>query len=242
MPENMNQTIIEPLQSELENIENSLDSGNYRVGQWQKFIDHMSEYDGQKLTPIAADVSRISNKLHRSHNYFELPVVPSMVFEVLITLLGFVCFFSENPFVRLAGVVLLLMSLQPLIKVVTGLLLGIRYSYVYFLNVEPRFKMFYGTYIPLSIEKKVFYHLSGAIGTPLAMLTGFVVFQGEYKLLANAFIAFFVLASLMQIGAFTAVWMGYRKIGRYVLENLTSPAKAAAELKRNQRKIVDQES
>lgn len=238
----MTQTTIESMQAELENIENSLDSGSYRSGRWRLFLDHVNECDAQELASMEQDISRVSNKLHRKNHFFELPVKPAMVFELSITSSGLICFLSENPFVNLAGVVLLVMGLQPTIKFLTGSLLGIKYAYAYFLNVEPRFKMLYGTYVSLSTEKKVLYHLSGAIGTPLAMLIGFFVFSGEYVLLANACMVFFLLAALMQIGAFTAVWMGYRKIGGYVLENLTSPAMAAAELKRSQKIPVEQQS
>lgn len=224
--------MTDSIEGELKKIEQSLDQGIYKKGQWQRFLNRVSFVAPQDLTDLENHITDVSNKVHRRNHYLEVPFLPGLIVEICITLMGILCLLSDNPFVLLTGVVLLAIGLQPVIKVSTGTLLGIRYAYVYFLNVEPRFKMRYGTYLKLSPPYKVFYHLSGAIGTPAAMLLGYVVFRQDYLLLADACMIFFMIAALMQIGAFTAVWLGYRKIGGYVLEQLTSPATAASELKK----------
>jgi hypothetical protein len=59
------------------------------------------------------------------------------------------------------------MSFQPLLKVLTGTVLGIRYAYAYLLGPEPRFKMRFGSYIAAPRAARVLFHLSGTIGSPL---------------------------------------------------------------------------
>lgn len=234
----MSETPGDSLKKELAEIEQSLDQGNYKIGQWQRFLGHVCDLEPTEVASIESDITRVSNKLHRRHHYFEIPFVPGLIAEACVTLIGFIALFGDDPFIILSGVVLLAIGLQPTIKISVGMLLGIRYSYVYLLNVEPRFKMRYGSYMMIPQQKRILYHLSGAVGTPAAMLFGYLVFKVDFLLLANACMVFFMLAALMQVGAFTAVWFGYRKIGGYVLTNLTSPATAAAELKNYMEKSV----
>jgi len=217
----------------LKEVENSLDNATYRKGDWQQLVNSSWNVDRSVILSVKEDITRVSNKLHQQKGPGKLPFWPGYVFECIASFAGILCLFSEYPFVKLAGVVMLALGLQPLIKVTTGLLLGVSYAYTYFLNMEPRFKMNYGSYLCLPGVQRVALHLAGGVGTPLAMLMGFFSFR-DYQLISNGLMLLFLVVALMQIGAFTAVWMGYPKVAGYLLENLTSPAKAAAELRRHQ--------
>jgi hypothetical protein len=57
----------------MDRIESSLDSGTYRVGDWQKCLN--------ALKGLGQDLIRISNKLHRRNRFPEAPVWIGFVFE-----------------------------------------------------------------------------------------------------------------------------------------------------------------
>jgi len=137
---------------------------------------------------------------------------------------------AESRPVRLVSIILLALCLQPLTKISTGILLGVRYSYVYLWYFEPRFKMRFGTYHHLARWKKLILQLSGSVGTPIALLVGWRVL-GDAPLLAMLSLAGALMVALMQVGAFAAVWFGVRKLGPFLLTNLTTPALLAKEWK-----------
>ena len=77
------------------------------------------------------------------------------------------------------GAMVWMATLQPLIKLMAGRLLGVQYDYFYLLAIEPRIKMRYGTYLTRPRLFRVIVHLAGTIGSPLAA-------YGAYLLLARA--------------------------------------------------------
>jgi hypothetical protein len=108
----------------------------------------------------------------------------------------------------------------------------VRYDYVYLWYVKPRFKMRFGSYFQLESLACVVFHLSGGIGTHLAMWIGFITLLPRSSLLAwGCFVLF--PAAAMQVGAFVAEWVGGRMLGPFRLSNLTNPTTAAMELKRH---------
>ena len=228
---------LDQIKADLAALELSLDEDSYQVGRWQTWLDAVDASGTRNIAAMGDDITRVSNKLHGRHQSFQLPFRPIFAAEIVLVLVGCASLISEYPFLKLAGVGMLAMGLQPLIKVLTGLWLGVSYAYVYFLNFEPRFKMNYGSYMSLPGKRRVILHLSGALGTPLAMLAGYISFR-DYQLVANGLMILFILVALMQVGAFAAVWLGYPRVAGYRLENLTSPAKAAAELRRHQSRQV----
>jgi hypothetical protein len=59
-------------------------------------------------------------------------------------------------------------SFRPLIKVGSRTALGIAYGYTYLSRgIEPRFKTDFGSYLALSAWKRMIFHLSGTLGSPL---------------------------------------------------------------------------
>lgn len=218
--------------SRLEEISQEIDRGQYRRGRWQGLLRDAAELDPADRHELADDISRVSRKLHRRHGFVAVSFAAALIVEVVLLVTGSVLIVNEGVLARLAGAVLLALCLQPLIKVLVGTLLGVRYDYAYLWYVEPRFKMAYGSYFRLSPVSRVIVHLAGSIGTPLATLIAFVAFADDGPvLLAWIWLLAFVGAVVLQVGAFLAEWFGVRMVGPFRLSTLTSPATAAQELK-----------
>lgn len=211
-------------------IESNLDSGTYRVGDWQKCLNKLKGLGQGSSSMVSHDLTRISNKLHRRNRFPEAPAWMGFVFEYLLFVMSILAMAAESTLLRLASIIMLALCLQPIIKISTGILLGVRYSYVYLWYVEPRFKMRFGTYYDLARWKKLVLQFSGSVGTPVALLVGWRVL-GDEPLLAALSLAGALAAVLMQVSAFVAVWRGVRKLGPFPLTNLTTPALLAKEWK-----------
>ena len=179
---------------------------------------------------LGPDLTRISNKLHRRNRFAEASIRTGLLIECLLFTTSILSIGAESSLVRLISIVLLALCLQPLIKTSAGLLVGVRYSYVYLWYFEPRFKMQFGTYQKLERWKKIVVQLLGSIGTPLALFIGWAVLSDE-PLLSVLLLASALAATLMQVTAFVAVWLGARRLGPFLLSNLTTPALLAKELK-----------
>ena len=110
-------------------------------------------------------------------------------------------------------------------------MVGVRYAYAYLWYLEPRFKMQYGTYLTTAPWGRVLLHLSGGVGAPLACFAGALVLANSFPVVAGICWTLFWIMALIQIVAFTAEWIGLRRIGPLRLSLLTSPATAAMELK-----------
>ena len=214
----------------MERIESALDAGTYQIGGWQKCLVEIASLDGRASSMLGQDLTRISNKLHRRNRFPEAQAWMGFVFEYLLLVTSFFLMTTESTLLRLISIVLLALCLQPLIKVSAGLLLGVRYAYVYLWYFEPRFKMQFGTYYSLERWKKLALQLSGSIGTPIALLVGWQVL-GDEPLLAALCLMAATAALLMQVAAFAAVWVGKKKLGPFLLTNLTTPALLAKEWK-----------
>lgn len=223
------ESVLEVRQA-LDRIERELDDGSYKVGGWQKGLAEIKKLDEGAVSMLSQDLTRISNKLHRRNKFPEAQAWIGFVFEYLLLAASILLMTTESSLLRLVSIVLLALCLQPLIKISTGVLLGVRYSYVYLWYFEPRFKMRFGTYHGLERWKKLVLQLSGSIGTPVALLVGWRVLADE-PLLAALCLAGAVGAGLMQLAAFVAVWSGVRKLGPFLLTNLTTPALLAKEWK-----------
>jgi hypothetical protein len=222
-------TLLEVRQM-LDQVERDLDSATYRVGDWQKCLKCLKELEPGESSLFSQDLTRVSNKLHRRNRFFEAPAWTGFIFEYLLLAASLFAMTADSIFLRLASVVILALCLQPLIKTYTGLLLGVRYAYVYLWYFEPRFKMQFGSYHELVRWKKLLLQLSGSVGTPIALLIGWRILA-DAPILSALCLGGAAIASLMQIAAFVAVWCGVRKLGPFLLTNLTTPALLAKELK-----------
>ncbi len=220
------------IRQDLESLEQRLDEGNYRPGPWQRLLEALYELSGPERAALADDVSRVSRKLHQRNGHWTLPFAVGLAGEIIGLALAVAMSNSEVLLVRFVGVIGIALTLQPTLKVVAGLLLGVRYDYVYLWFFEPRFKMRFGTYLMLTAWRRVWLNFVGSLGTPIAMVVGGVLFSGHSTVLSIGFFGLAIGATVMQVGAFAAEWLGVRTVFGFRLSTLTSPATMAMELRR----------
>ncbi|MFT7685884.1 MAG: hypothetical protein ACI9FB_001229 [Candidatus Azotimanducaceae bacterium] len=221
------------MKTELLKIEAQLNEGTYRIGQWQKLVRKLDEAPKSTREELVDSISRVSRKLHGRNGFRKVPFAPAFLLEWVIFLIAVSCLTSNNLALDITACVLLGATLQPIMKVTTGLLLGLRYDYAFLWYFEPRFKMNFGSYLSLDRFQRVFLHSMGSVGTPIALWVGYDQLYPHIGWLGWLALLGCILTSIMQVGAFAAEWLGVRSIGPFRLSQLTSPATAAFELKNN---------
>lgn len=223
---------LENVRQQISEIDAALDNGFYEKGMWQRFLRETDSLPDADKRRLADDVSIVSRKLHGRNGFARAPFMLAFAAEIAVLVIAIVFLWQPALILTLTGVVLLALTLQPTIKIVVGLLLGIRYDYAFLWYVEPRFKMRYGTYFVMDAVRRVWFHLAGSIGTPLALLVGALRVMNTSSLLGAVCLLLAGAALAMQVGAFAAQWMGVNNVGGFRLANLTSPATAAYEWRR----------
>jgi len=168
------------LRSEIAEIERAIDGGEYRPGPWGRVLTRARAMSGADRRAIAEDISRVSRKLHLRRGRKTISAQTAVMIEIAAVGLGDLLLAlgvdASSNVAAIAAMAVWVIALQPLVKVVTGTLLGVGYEYAYLANVEPRFKMEYGSYIARPRWARVVLHLSGAVGSPLgAYLAAMVV-------------------------------------------------------------------
>ncbi len=198
-------------------IEADLDAGRYRPGPWAQWLRLARRRPISERQALAADVSRVSRKLHARDGLRTVSVAAAIGAELLATAAGGALLWLArvlgSNLVALAGAGLWITTFQPLIKVSVGTLLGVRYDYVHLRNAEPRFKMRYGTYLAAPRWRRVVLHLAGNVGSPLAawlvsrmmdpqlpLASGLCLAVFWLTLASNALFFFGALAGLGRIG------------------------------------------
>ena len=221
------------INQQIEEIENALDEKRYRVGSWQKLIEEVEALSSDERADISESISELGNKLHQRHGFPGIPFVYGFLVEFMLIVFGtsILVIGSESLLLSLAGALALILSMQPVLKILVGLLLGIRYAYVFLFYVEPRFKMQYGTYLSLTTMQRVVYHTSGVIGTPLALLLAIQMLQGFDLPMIWGWV-FFWGAVALQVIPFIAELMGLKKVGPFRLSVFTGAATIATEMKK----------
>jgi hypothetical protein len=164
---------VHELSTELERIGSRLDEGSYRPGPWAKFLRAAEARPRAERLGLADRASRVSDKLHRRRHRRTFSCWTGLSLELIATAVALVLLEvglrGASGGRVLAAAIILTVTLQPLVKIAVGYLLGIRYSYFYIWgNYEPRFKMRYGTYLCAERWRRVLLHLSGTVGSPLA--------------------------------------------------------------------------
>jgi hypothetical protein len=137
----------------------------------------------------------------------------------------------ESNLAVLVSAAILATTFQPLIKVATGWLLGVDYAYAYLWGIEPRFKMRYGSYVAASRWRRVVLHLSGAVGTPLALWLVGTLAAARLPTAAAICIGLFWVLVAVQVVPFVAGLSGLRRLGPLSMR-LTSGGAAGAEIRR----------
>lgn len=214
------------IQDKLAAINTELQAGTYRPGAWQLLNQQLATADRQTLRNVADDLTKTSNLLHARHGYYRVPFEPLFIIELVLTASGIAMLATEQLWLNCIGLAAVLISLQPAIKVMTGLMLGLRYSHAYLWYFEPRFKMQFGRYLLLTPGQRITLHLMGSLGTPLAFAIGAATLSADSPLVILCILGFLGTAA-MQVAAFLARYAGIRKIGKFNLAQLTTPAMLA---------------
>jgi hypothetical protein len=225
----------ETLTQKLTEIEAALDRGVYRPGPWAAFLRHAERCPARQRAAIADDVSRVSDKLHQRQPRRTLSFATAIGVELAATLIGVallaVGITATSSAAVVAAAVVLTTTFQPLLKVFVGSVLGIRYSYAYVRGIEPRFKMRYGTYLAAARWKRVALHLSGTLGSLLALWLVWSLALPELPTTAALCgVAFWIVVG-MNVVPFVAGLAGVRRLGPVGPTNSTSGGAAALELR-----------
>ena len=231
----MGESRTSDLSEMLRQIEAELDDGAYQPGPWAGFIRVARQRPKAERLALAAHVTRVSDKLHRRKHALRFPVWVGLAFEAAGTAIG-VSFLQAGLDRRstglvLASAVILTITLQPLVKIAVGYLMGVRYSHFFFFGIEPRFKMRYGTYVSAERWGRVLLHLSGTVGSPLAFLWVATRAEGVVPRASTVCEVSFLLLVGVQVVTFLLGLAGIQRLGPLGLVRHTSGGGAAYELR-----------
>jgi hypothetical protein len=226
--------LIEPA-TELETIELALDAGSYEPGPWLPLVREIARRPPQERARLAADVDRVSDKLHARRSPRRFQFERAFALEHLAGLLGLlgmeVGAQLGSALVVVLGTLVLVTALQPIVKVGTGLALGLRYSYAYLLYGEPRFKLRYGRYLAAAPWRRIAYHAAGMLGCPSAWwIAAALSAQATPRtsqvlaLMGVAHLAYQLLVLLLALS-------GRRRMWPYGALRLTSPGALGQEIR-----------
>jgi hypothetical protein len=194
------------LREMLRAIEQDLDMGSYQPGPWAAFLREAQRHPPEERAALAADVTRVSNKLHQRNGYLRAPAPLALVVELAAAALGLALLrtgIQREQVARVwAAAAVLSFTLQPLVKVASGSLLGIRYAYVFLVGGEPRFKMRYGSYLVLPPWKRALFHSTGMVGGPLSFWLVGKVASLRFPRTAAVCRVLFWLMALLQVVLF----------------------------------------
>jgi hypothetical protein len=216
-------------------IEAELDDGSYRPGPWAEFLRAARGRPRAARLALAPDVTRVSDKLHQRKHAARFPFWFGLASGAITTAAGVGILESglgrADTGLVITSSIILTITLQPLIKIAVGSLVGVRYSHFFFFGIEPRFKMRYGTYLSAERWRRVLLHLSGTVGSPLAFW--WVALRTEATLPRASAIcwALFLLLVAIQVLAFLLGIVGVRRLGPLGAVRHTSGGAAAYEIR-----------
>ncbi len=207
------------LYKRLETIEDEVDAGRYRPGPWEALLRDLRERPRAERDEIAAAVARVSRKLHLRAGRRTIEVWSAIALELAATIAGavalIVAFATGSNLIAIVSASIWATTFQPLIKFACGRALGVRYDYAYLWGLEPRLKMDFGSYLAAPRAARIMLHLSGTIGSPLAvwivwlllppgmMLAKILCWYGMWVLIAINVVTLVVgLAGIRRVGGF----------------------------------------
>jgi hypothetical protein len=215
-------------------IEQSLAAGQYRLGQWDGLLRDIRALPQADRAALAEDLSRISRELHRRHHYFTVPFAAAFAVEIALAIIGLSALVlglrHDSNLLVMAAAAIWAVAFQPLVKVSTGLLLGIGYDYAYLYHLEPRFKTAYGRYLAAPRSSRIIFHLSGMIGSPLGLWLPTLWTNSHLTIAYYACRAFFWLIVATNVGTLMPALAGVRKIGSFRFRD-SSAGMAALEIR-----------
>jgi hypothetical protein len=189
------------LRGEIAEIERAIDSGAYRPGPWARLLTRARAAPPADRRVISPDITRVSRKLHLRRGRKTIRPQSGVMIEIAAVGLGDFLLalgvYASSNVAAIAGIVLWVSAFQPLVKVVTGTLLGVDYDYAYLAHGEPRFKMEYGSYLAQPRWARIALHLSGAVGSPAgAYLAALLVRDNLAVTYLLAMVVFWIINAL----------------------------------------------
>lgn len=225
---------LDALRARLQEIERALDAGIYQPGPWRGVLRAARALPGADRASIMDDVSRISRKLHQRSNRRMLPLGAGLALEATAVAVGAVLLAiglqRESNGAAIAGAIFWAVSFQPVIKMLVGRALGVRYEYLYFFALEPRFKMRYGTYLAAPRVARVALHLAGTIGSPFGLLASEFIIRDSLPVAATVCLVLFWEIVALNLGLLIVGLLGIRGKGVFRAE-VTSGGMAGIELR-----------
>ncbi len=223
------------LEQLLAEIEDALDSNTYSRGRWEVFLERAAAASPDELVPLESSITRVSEKLHRRTSPASMPFERALAFEILASLGGFailtVAASTGSAVGFVAAAVCLVVTLQPLLKVATGLAFRLAFGYAYLWGVEPRFKLKYGTYLAAPRWKRISFHVSGMLGSPFAWLLVSVVARPLHPTFSGVLLWLTVGHMAFIISQFLLALAGVRRVPLLGLLRLGSGGAAGWELR-----------
>jgi hypothetical protein len=208
---------FEELRARIAVIERDIDGGRYRPGPWADLLGVLRNRPNNLRSALAADLSRVSRKLHLRRPRRTIPVRAGIWIEIAASVIGAVLLayaiaFGSNG-AAIATMAIWVMSLQPLLKVGVGTVLGVGYDYVYLNGLEPRFKMTFGSYLAAARWKRIVLHMSGMVGSPLGAIIVAQVAAGRLRFASIVSAAAFWIVVAINVIPMIAATSGVRRLG-----------------------------
>jgi hypothetical protein len=205
------------LRAEIAEIERAIDSGVYRAGPWARLLTRARAASEEDRRAISVDVSRVSRKLHLRRARKTISAHTGVIIEIAAVGLGDFLLalgaYASSNIAAIAGMAVWVTAFQPLVKVVTGTVLGVEYDYAYMANGEPRFKMEYGSYLAQPRWARIALHLSGAIGSPLGAYLAAKLVRGDLPTTFWVAMIVFWLVNALNLVLLLAGIFGIKQIG-----------------------------
>jgi hypothetical protein len=206
------------LRVHLTEIETAIDTGNYRPGPWDRFVRGARNQPDNVREALAEDASRVSRKLHMRTGRATMPLARSLLLEGVATVGGAVLLGLGvgwgSVVLAFLGAMVWTGTFQPLVKAGTGSTLGINFDYAYLEGpMEPRFKIRFGTYLAQPRWKRIIFHLSGIVGSPLGLITAAALMRPVLPGTARVCMAIFWILNAVNLVSFAGGAMGQRKLG-----------------------------
>jgi hypothetical protein len=228
------ESLLRDLAERLSALERDIDAGSYQAGRWGTLLRDLRRLSRSDRLVLSEAISRVSNKLHTPKATHRVSFGVGLAVEGGLALLGAgILWWALEIRAAWAAVVAALiwtMAFQPLIKILTGTVLGIRYAYAYLLGPEPRFKMRYGTYVAAPNSARIAFHISGTLGSPLGAWLP-VPLLGQKLPTATTFCwLLFGMVVAINLVPFILALAGHQRIGRVRL-SLGSAGSAAVEIR-----------
>ena len=224
----------ENIRDRIADIEHALDSNQYRPGIWRATLADARRLSREDRRALAEDISRVSRKLHLREPRRRASFTTALILEGVFALIGGVLLLLANQnqsnTLGIIGMLLWVMTLQPLVKVGVGFLLSVEYEYGFLFGVEPRFKMRFGDYLAAPRWARIVLHLSGTIGSPLGSWLATVCLNKNLWIAIDVSWVAFWLVVAVNAASMIAALAGVRKVGPFAFRD-SSGGSAMIELK-----------